>query len=58
MHLPTQATGPPERAKPETATTEPLELEWSGEGESMDWPESGIPKRRNRFSRIFLGSIT
>ena len=39
MHLPTQATGPPERAKPEPATTEPLELEWSGEGESADWPE-------------------
>ncbi len=39
LHLPTQATGPPERAKPEPATTEPLELEWSGEGESADWPE-------------------
>jgi hypothetical protein len=39
VHLPTQATGPPERAKPEPAATEPLDLEWSGEGESMDWPE-------------------
>lgn len=38
-HLPTQATGPPERAQPEPVATEPLELEWSGEGESADWPE-------------------
>jgi hypothetical protein len=28
----TQATGPPEGAKPEPAATEPLELEWSGQG--------------------------
>jgi hypothetical protein len=39
MQLPTQATGPPERAKPEPAETEALELEWSGGGESADWPE-------------------
>lgn len=31
LHLPTEATGPPEMAKPEPATTEPLELEWSGD---------------------------
>lgn len=36
---PTQATGPPERANSEPAETEALELEWSGEGESADWPE-------------------
>jgi hypothetical protein len=39
MHLPTQATGPQERAKPDPGATEPLELAWSGKGESMDWPE-------------------
>jgi hypothetical protein len=39
MHLLTQPTGPPEGAKPEPAETEPLELEWSGEGESADRPE-------------------
>jgi len=39
MQLPTQATGPPAMTKPEPAETEALELEWSGEGESTDWPE-------------------
>jgi len=39
MHLLTQPTGPPEGAKPEPAETEAMELEWSGEGESADWPE-------------------
>ena len=39
MHLATQATGPPEAANPEPAETEAQELEWSGEGESVDWPE-------------------
>ncbi|GEM_PF-6299694 len=39
MHLSTQATGPPQDAKPEPAKTEALKLEWSGEGESADWPE-------------------
>ena len=39
MHLLTQATGPPVAAQPEPAETEALELEWSGEAESADWPE-------------------
>lgn len=39
MRLSTQATGPPERAKSEPVEPEALELEWSGEGESADWPE-------------------
>lgn len=39
MHMQTEATGPPERAQAEPATTEPLELEWSGQGERADWPE-------------------
>jgi hypothetical protein len=39
MRLPSHATGPPERAKSEPVETETLELEWSGEGESADWPE-------------------
>jgi hypothetical protein len=39
LHLPTQATGPPERAQRELVANEPLELYWSGEGESADWPE-------------------
>jgi len=39
MQLPTQATGPPERTKSEPAEPEALEIEWSGEGESADWPE-------------------
>ena len=34
-----EATGPGERAQPEPVATEPLELTWSGEGESADWPE-------------------
>jgi hypothetical protein len=37
--MPTLPTGPPERAKPESVETGALELEWSGEGESADWPE-------------------
>jgi hypothetical protein len=36
MHLPTQATGPPERVKSEPAEPEALELKWSREGESAD----------------------
>jgi hypothetical protein len=39
MRLLTQATGPPVAAQPEPAETEALELEWSGEAESADWPE-------------------
>jgi hypothetical protein len=39
MQLPTQATGPPARAKSERTEPEALDLEWSGEGESGDWSE-------------------
>ena len=39
MHLPTQATGPPERVKSEPAEPEALELKWSREGENADWLE-------------------
>ena len=39
MQVLTQATGPPEMAKSEPAEPEALELEWSGEGASTDWPE-------------------
>jgi hypothetical protein len=39
MHLLAQASGPPKRAKLRPVATEPMELEWSGQGESADWPE-------------------
>ena len=39
MHLPPQATGPPVAAQSEPEEPEALELGWSGECETPDWPE-------------------
>ena len=41
--------GPPERAQPEPAASDPLELEWSGQGESADGPD--LPSRGKPYRR-------